>query len=131
MTCRPVTTSAPVDPVLIPYGGTGDAAPEGPGASAAPTLDPLSRQEKSVSHPVAQRAWIVVHVGESAEVTVNGKVTSSSGIRRVYHGDLKPGLSYPYKIEVKEGALVVRKEFMLKAGETKKLLLEGSQLAIR
>ena len=52
-------------------------------------------------------------------------------MRRVYHGDLKPGLTYPFKIEVKEGALVVRKEFLLQAGETKTLRLEGSQLAIR
>ena len=130
-TCRPVTTTAPADPVLKPHSGIAKAASKGPRTSADPTLNPLSHPEQPVSYTPTQPAWVVVNVEESAQVTVNGKRTTSTGIRRVYQGYLKPGLSYPFKIEVKEGALVVRKEFMIKAGETKTLLLVGNQLAIR
>lgn len=114
--------------MLKPKGGAGDEAVEG---SADPALDPLSGADRPASHTTTRRAWVVVYVGESAEVTVNGKLTSSSGTRRVYHGDLKPGLSYPFQVQVKEGALVVSKEFMLRADDTKTLQLDGNQLAIR
>jgi hypothetical protein len=70
-------------------------------------------------------------VGESAEVTINGRQTRTPGERRVYIAHLQPETPGRFHIALVEGSKVVEQDVTLTAGETKTLYLEGSKLASR
>ena len=75
-----------------------------------------------------QTGQIVLHVGESARVTINDKPTKSTGTERLYVVHLKPGLRYRFRIEITDGAKSYHREVLLTAGETKTIELKKAPL---
>lgn len=91
------TDPAPLGPIPIPDSPSNDSLlpdPSVPGSA----LDPL--QGQGVSLPAGE-GTISILVPDGAQVTINGYVTKSTGrVRRYVAQDLKPGLVYPFNIQV-------------------------------
>lgn len=60
---------------------------------------------------------------------INNRPTKASGDRRVFLSKLEPGASYRFQIEVEDRGNVVRRDVILKAGETKTFQLNDAELA--
>ncbi len=95
---------APVDPGPVPLGPMPDpVSPSNDLQLPDPTvpssaLDPLAPQGAAMP---SGEGVISILVPENAQVTINGYVTKSNGrVRRYVSQNLKPGLVYPFNIQV-------------------------------
>ena len=109
-----------------------DATIEPPVAPAGPDLEAATRSSTANAQFTAlggdRAGRIVLHVSESARVTINDKATKSSGTQRLYVVQLQPGLRYRFRIVVTEGANTHRREVVMTAGETKTFRLDKADL---
>ncbi len=85
-------------PVAIPY-----AAPTALAYGSIPAASPVGTTRSMYPNTSADnRATIIVHVPENAQLTVDGRPTSStSATRRFYSPPLEPGKSYHYSFEAR------------------------------
>lgn len=74
---------------------------------------------------------IVLLVAQSAKVRINDRGTASTGKQRTYSSKLEPGASYRFHIEVEDRGQVVRRDIVLRAGQTTTLQLSDTELAAR
>lgn len=133
-TCAPVTTSAPL--MFKPMQKSADGAatdatlepPVAPKDNGVDATRPSSSNAQFTALGENPTGQIVLHVSESARVTINDKATKSSGTERLYVVYLKPGLQYRFRIEVTDGSKAYQREISLKAGETKTIQLENASL---
>jgi uncharacterized protein (TIGR03000 family) len=85
---------APVAPIY--------SAPTALVYNALPAAAPVTTRSRYPDTSAGNRATIIVHVPESAALTVDGKPTSStSATRRFYSPPLEPGKTYHYAFEAR------------------------------
>ncbi len=87
---------APAGPAPFPSSPSNDIFPDP--VLPDSQLDPLQQKETSLR---PSEGTISILVPSGAQVTINGYVTKSSGkVRRYVAQNLKPGLVYPFNIQV-------------------------------
>jgi uncharacterized protein (TIGR03000 family) len=94
----PAPAAFPFSPAPAPASPSNESLLPDPGVPPS-SLDPLA--PKGASMPSGEGA-ISILVPENAQVTINGYVTKSDGrVRRYVAQNLKPGLVYPFNIQVR------------------------------
>ena len=97
LTLPAATPAPPAAPPVLPGAIPGALTPSGEGA---PPIVPPTPSKTSIEQKGENGCLLTVWVPEEAKVTINGRLTKSTGSRRqfVSYG-LKPGLSYKYEVK--------------------------------